>query len=1053
MELNDVFSLIFYFFFTVYIVIGLYAFFLHLRPPFKILFSMLCIVLSLWSFAFAIMNSNASAREAVIWSRVSIFCFAFIYPLFFCYVLKILGYVYIFKKRLWVILFVPVVILSFIYGLYPPTSSAVFSTIRTEYGYAAVVRDPYFKLVLSFYYTVHLLAVLFFSIRTCLHSSGSKLKTKCRLLFLSFISTLSLNVLFDIVPRHSSGINLQAMSVFSLLFPTLLILQISLKYYASGGDFYTGIENKVYYGKYFPRKQIFRTIAYLYIQLGLLNVGMACVLVQIDVKEGVFAGIYALLTGVVTLLIQNSKLDKKKTDIICIILIVLSIPVILFTYYTTAAMTIWAFPMALVLLSILFSDLLLLRLIAIVTLICYVIILSFTSNITVVVGTEEHVFRILLFITGTYIAAYIQKMYRLRFSEIQKRTQIQRIIFEISHILLRSSLSNIEEHIGYALRIIGNFFDVDKAFLYRFASGERRPILVGSWIHPELLLWPPYEEKNAADFPPFCLTQLRAKKKVVFSEINSQIFLSKKEKDFFAKRNIQSAFAFPLLENENVIGFLGAHMIHRQRVWKEDDNQVFRIFANLLATAVLKVENEKHIEYMAYHDSLTGLPNRIYFNHLVSSEIKNGTDHPFAILFIDLDSFKNINDSKGHEYGDKVLLQTGQRLKKDLPFASIVSRFGGDEFLIFLPGINSTEKIEAIVTKMMKTLSAPIKIKGEQLFVTFSCGIALFPKDGRTVTTLIKHADNAMYASKARGKNCYTFSSPDLKKRIATKNSLHQQLFTAVEKDELILYYQPQVDVVTGKIFGVEALLHWANENFGIVSPGVFIPISEENGIIISIGNWVLHKACEQLHKWNKMGIAGLSMAINVSGRQFIENGFVRYIESLIKEFDLNPSCIDLEITENVYISHDSNTGKIMSDLKKLGVKISVDDFATEYSSVKRLKLAPIDKIKISDDFIRGIGRDEKDEAIVKSIISLAKNMKVRVVAEGVERESQLDFLTENRCTLIQGFYFYKPLPAEQLDHILKSDFTPPPPPTPDDMEKKEVRDKKKNRQPVELPD
>ncbi|WP_442722346.1 sensor domain-containing phosphodiesterase [Treponema sp.] len=797
------------------------------------------------------------------------------------------------------------------------------------------------------------------------------------------------------------------------------------------------MERKTHTGKYFPYKQIFRTIAYLYIQLGLLNIGMAYILVEIDVAEGIFVGLYAVVTGIMILSVQNSKLDKKTAEMLSIILIVLSIPVILFTYYTSAGLTIWAFPIVLLLISILFSDLFFLRMVAIVTLICYVIMLSFKANVPAVIGTEEHVFHILLFTSGTYIAAYIQKMYKMRFSEIQKRTQIQRIIFEISHVLLRSGLSNIEEHISYALKIIGNFFDVDKIFVYRFAAGERHPVQIGTWLHRDLLSVSQYEDKTPVDFPSFCLSQLRAKKKIIFSDIESQVFLSKKEKDFFTKRNIQSAFAVPLLDNENTVGFLGVHMIHRRRVWKEDDIQIFRIFANIFVTAILKIENEKHIEYMAYHDSLTGLPNRIYFNHLVSSEIKNRRNHPFTVLFIDLDSFKNINDSKGHEYGDKVLIQTAQRLKKDLPFASIVSRFGGDEFLIFLPGISSTERVETIVKKMMKTLSAPINIKGEPLFVTFSCGIALFPKDGKTVNTLIKHADSAMYASKARGKNCYSFCTPELKKGIATQNSLQQQLFTAVEKDELVLYYQPQVDVVTGRIFGVEALLHWANENFGIISPSVFIPISEQNGIIISIGNWVLRKSCEQLHKWNKAGFTNLSMAINVSGRQFVENGFVSYIASLIKEFDLDPSCIDLEITENIYISHDNNSEKVMTELKNLGVKISVDDFATEYSSVKRLKLAPVDKIKISNEFICGIGRDKKDEAIIRSIISLAKNLKVKVVAEGVERESQLDFLTENGCTLIQGFYFYKPLPAKKLTDILKRGFTPPPPPPMPRMRKK----------------
>ena len=526
MELTDISSLIFYFFFTTYIVIGLYAFFLPFKYPLKVLYTILCFVLSLSSFAFAIMNSNPSAYTAFVWRRVSIIPFAFTYPLVLYYVLKISGYVYMLKKRIWVLLFVPAVFLSFIYGIYTPTASAIFSVRSTPYGCVAVIRNPYLQLVLTLYYLVYLLAVLFCLMGVCSRNSGTQLKSKCRLLFISFVLTLFINLMFDLFMHYFCNINIQSIGVFALLFPVLVMLRISLKY--TRADFYTSMENKAYPGKYFPHKYIFRTVAYLYIQLGLLNIGMAYILVQIDIIEGMCVGIYAVVTGAMILLLQNSKLNKKKADTFCVIFIVLSIPVILFTYYETAAMTIWAFPMSLLLISILFSDMFFLRLVAAVTLICYVIMLSFTPNVTAVIGMEEHVFRILLFIAGTYIAAYIQKMYKMRFAEIQKRIQIQRIIFEISHILLRSSLSNIEEHIAFALRIIGNFFDVDKTFVYRFVPGERYPVRIGSWMHPDLLSMPQHEKKSV-DFPSFCLSQLRAKKKINFSDIESQVFLSKRE--------------------------------------------------------------------------------------------------------------------------------------------------------------------------------------------------------------------------------------------------------------------------------------------------------------------------------------------------------------------------------------------------------------------------------------------------------------------------------------------------------------------------------------------
>ncbi|MGI5173811.1 EAL domain-containing protein, partial [Treponema sp. OMZ 840] len=1030
MEFRELLSSSFYILFTIYIIIGLYASFLHLHSYLKMLFFIICMVLSIWCFSFALLVTASSAKQALFWYRLSILCFGAIHLLYLYYTLELNRKICIGKSCMYIVFALPALCLIFFCSLHSSSVNAVYDVRLIRNFYIPVIRMGWIKICFSLcyiFYFVFILGSLFVSFRKA-RKVEERFENTVLLYVFAIIFVLNLGM--DLFLAFRQRVNLYGIGLVSGALPLFGILYTLRKYHSIDLNGYAPDNTHVYMGRYFERKHIFRTISYLYMVFGLLQIGMSYIVVQIHFEEGIFAGSYAFFSGFSALILQKMKISKKTADIGSMLLFAVSIPVILFTYHTSAAVTVWTFPIILLFVSILFKQILFLRIISITTILCYAIFVGISSNLTVVITKEDHIYRIILLLIAAYIAAYIQKLYILRFAEIQKRNDIQRIISEISHVLLRSSLSNIDGHIFSALKILGTFFTVDRVFLYRFSTKDRKPMFINAWDNPDINIRNNDVNKFFPDAAPFCVAQLKAKKRIIFSDIYSQVFLSGREKDFFIKRGILSTLCFPLIDNETAVGFLGLHTFQQKRRWSEDETQIFRIFANLFSTAVLKIENEKHIEHMAYHDALTGLPNRIYFNRFVNREIKGGNDN-FAVIFIDLDSFKNINDSKGHEYGDKVLLQTSQRLKKALPSSAVVCRFGGDEFLIFVPSVKKAEEIETVVKQMMKNLSAPMQIHDDVLYVTFSAGISIFPKDGKTVNTLIKYADSAMYVSKSKGKNCYTFCTSALRKSIAQKTSLHQQLYTAIEKNELILYYQPQVDLRTGTIFGMEALLHWENKDFGIVPPSVFVPISEQTGLIESIGNWVLQKACEQLSVWQKNGIKGISMAVNISPRQFENPKLGTIVKGLLEQYNLDPFSLELEITEGIYLAQNVGVERIMTNLKKLGVRISIDDFATEYSCLTRLKHTPIDKIKLSDVFVTGIGKDEMDEAIIKSMVILANNLQVNILAEGVERKEQADFLRQNGCNLAQGFYYYRPLPPEDAEAVLKSNYTPPPPPHP----------------------
>lgn len=424
---------------------------------------------------------------------------------------------------------------------------------------------------------------------------------------------------------------------------------------------------------------------------------------------------------------------------------------------------------------------------------------------------------------------------------------------------------------------------------------------------------------------------------------------------------------------------------------------------------------------MAYYDHLTGLANRTLFTDKLKQAIEEAkTNERFvAIIFMDLDGFKMINDTMGHSGGDKLLKIVAKNLTQILRKTDIVARFGGDEFLLLINNIEDLKSITDVANKIMDTFKKPAIIGKHEFFVTGSAGIAVYPLDGKDSETLIKNADIAMYKAKADGKNKYVLCTENMKEEAKKNMLLSNHLFRVIEKDQLMVYYQPQINFKTGKIIGLEALLRWKHPEFGTVPPSIFIPLSEKNGSINKIGEWVLRTACRQNKKWQEMNLLHGRVGVNLSAIQFNDPLIVEKIENIIKETRLDPKYLDLEITESVAVKENANVIEVLTRLKKLGVSISIDDFGTEYSSLSRLKLLPIDRIKIDMQFIHGIEGNLKDQAITRVIINLAKSLELEVIAEGVETEGQMQYLNQKMCDEAQGYYYYTPMPAGELEKIL----------------------------------
>lgn len=430
---------------------------------------------------------------------------------------------------------------------------------------------------------------------------------------------------------------------------------------------------------------------------------------------------------------------------------------------------------------------------------------------------------------------------------------------------------------------------------------------------------------------------------------------------------------------------------------------------------------EAELAFNANHDALTGLPNRRLLqelmNHAMLRAQRNGK--MLAVLFLDLDEFKLINDSKGHEFGDEILKETTSRLIRCLRKSDHLARLGGDEFIVILEDFDTLEGVSVAAEKIRLTLRQVYNIKHHDFFLSTSIGISIYPNDGLDTETLIKNADLALYKAKEYGKDQFVYCSSFMKSHISENMILSSLLHRAIEREELTVLYQPQIDVLTQEIIGFEALVRWENPEVGKISPNRFIPIAEQTGLIIPIGEWVLRSACTQAVQWQKEGYPEFRMAVNLSLKQFQASNLIQTIQTILAETGFNPSLLDLEITESVAMKEKVQITDKLNQLKQIGVAIAIDDFGTEYSSLNHLKNLPFDTLKIASPFIQGIGISSKDEAITASIIHLAKNLGMSVTAEGVENETQLDFLITHHCDTIQGFYFHRALSTQKIGIIL----------------------------------
>jgi diguanylate cyclase (GGDEF)-like protein len=415
------------------------------------------------------------------------------------------------------------------------------------------------------------------------------------------------------------------------------------------------------------------------------------------------------------------------------------------------------------------------------------------------------------------------------------------------------------------------------------------------------------------------------------------------------------------------------------------------------------------------------LPNRLLLSDRICQAIATAQRRvrQIAVLFLDLDGFKHVNDSLGHSTGDKLLQSVAQRLQECVRTPDTVSRQGGDEFILLLPEIEKTENAAVTARRVLQALAEPHSIDGQELHITASIGVSIYPDNGMDAETLIKNADTAMYQAKENGHQSFKFFTPEMNVRAVDRQSIEEDLRRAVERHEFTLDYQPKINLKTGAITGAEALLRWTHPTRGSIPPLKFIPVAEDSGLILPIGAWVLKEACRQARAWVDAGLPNMTMAVNVSYSQFRDDGFLSFLFATLDESGLDPTSLEVEVTESVLMKHADLTASILKALRAKGVQISLDDFGTGYSSLSYLQKFSLDALKIDQSFVRQITSATEQTTIVSAIISMGQSLGLRIIAEGVESAEDVEFLKARNCDEAQGFYYSRPVPAEQFAKFL----------------------------------
>lgn len=1019
----SVFSLLFLFAILIYIYWGVYIIRLNSKSNTNKMFLFICISLSIWSFGFAMSNSAINEETALFWQRFSSIGWTTTYSIVLHFLLLLSHKGSSLKqRRLFRLLHLPALISMYVFTISNKIAPVQYNLLKTDYGWINKLTNNGWDTFFNIYYISYMLLSIVVVWRWRQSLEDKKTAKRAGLIVKALLFSSIVGTFTDRVASSILDTSLPQMAPLFILLPTWAMYH-SARYYdvlrkekVHVNDIIVTEEDK---------KNIFNNLSIVFYLAAIFSF-IAEYIPNINDEDSLKFSLLKSMTllgfGISIKIIQTIKKESIKESL-TIALLVFSIPIASMQYLNYASITVWAFPMVIIISSVIFSKRILLISTVAASIITQGLIWVLRPEITVVVDKYDYILRISMIIVAFLIASFINKIYVSKIKENKDQIKLQKINLELSFDFADINQENFDEKVNIMLSKLGGFFGVDRTYLYLLNHENNTMMLSHRWCNEKDPIEIDANSDVHLEFSSSLEDQLKANRIIYVEDISKISDELMWERDILMQKKIKSLVIAPVEDNGLIQGFIGIDARTSFESWSEQKMEFINIVSNLLSSGINKIESEKEINFMAYYDYLTKLPNRFLFEDRVNRAIKSAkeNDEILSVIFIDLDNFKVINDTMGHSSGDYLLKKVGDSLSEIFQEKGIVSRSGGDEFMIMLNNIKDQSELLNEAESLINLFSKPFNINGRDFLITTSAGVAIYPIDGEDSETLVKNADIAMYEAKDIGKNQYVLCTDTIKQEVQMNMSLSNDMYQALERDEFVIHYQPQVDLSTGEINGLEALLRWEHPEKGMISPGIFIPLAEKNGMINSIGEWVLRTACLQNKKWQEMDLGNLCMAVNLSSVQFVDANIAENVEAIIKETGLDPKYLELEITESIAIKQETHAEEVLKKLKKIGISIAIDDFGTEYSSLSRLKILPIDRIKIDMQFTQGIEKSEKDRSIIMVIINLAKRLGMSVIAEGAETAEQVDFLYKESCDDVQGYYYYKPMPADEIEELLYS--------------------------------
>ena len=560
--------------------------------------------------------------------------------------------------------------------------------------------------------------------------------------------------------------------------------------------------------------------------------------------------------------------------------------------------------------------------------------------------------------------------------------------------------------------------DIDQRKKLEFKNAQQAEIL--SQIHDGIVTTDLEAKITSFNHGAEIVTGYQAKEVIgksieMFYDVEDAKTRRKKREELFKEGSLHQELRFIKKDGTYIYTDLSASVL------KDSEENIIGVVSYVQDITQRKLAQEK-MEYQFYHDALTGLPNRILFKEGLEHAIKKAKHNKtvLALLFIDLDHFKEINDSLGHQVGDKLLQETTKRLYSVLRDQDVLSRLGGDEFAVIIEGLSKAQETSSFAKKILDTLAEPLEIDGNTLYVSSSIGISLYPDDGTTSQDLLKFADSAMYKAKNEGRNTFQYYSSEMTEVALQRVMMEVSLRRAIKEKEFVVYYQPQVNGSTDKLVGMEALVRWEHPDLGLIPPDKFIPLAESTGLIVELDRVVMKEAMLQFKQWYRDGYNPGKLSLNLAMKQLLKEDFLSVLNSLIKEVKCKCTNLELEVTESQIMNNPEVAVKKLKEIADLGIDLAIDDFGTGYSSLSYLKKLPINKLKIDQSFVKGLPHDDEDAGITKAVIALAKSLNLNIIAEGVETQEQKNFIVESGCDNIQGYFYSKPLPSLEMEKYLQ---------------------------------